>query len=676
MASGLLFSPIRVGAQRLRNRVLMAPIATGYAEADGSVSERLLGFYHARGAGGAAAVIVGSALVDPIGRGIERQLAAFDDRFVAGLAALAAAVHEGGGAVWLQLTHAGRQTTSALAGGQPVAPSRLAASGPGAETPRAMARREIASVVEAFAAAAQRAAQAGFDGVELQAARGELLHQFLSSLSNRRRDRYGRDLAGRARLLLEVLRSTREAVGGELVLACQITAEDYADRGIHLEEAQHIARLLEQAGVDAVRVSAGMGPEVADAPLAAGVGEGTQAALAGGVKAALRRVPVAAGGRVLSSETAERLLREGSADLVAAGRAFLAEPHWARKIAEGRELAVIPCIGILGCLMRAGEPGTGCSVNPEAGHEHELAQAQPTTDEGRMTNGQDPALAKALRPSPVVLRRAVSRRIGILGAGLPALVAARIAAARGHDVRLWVGELPLGGLLGLRSSVPGNAEFGRVVLYYSRVLAELGLRIVDQPPHLADVDVLIDGRPGPAIVPPWATPSEEGKVWLAADVLQRDLLQLIPLGRRIAVVGDDAIAAETALFLAGWGRRPTVIAAAAGPFGDVHPMFARELRRRMDGYRIPVETGAKIVRWEPPVRQPRGRIVGRRDGKEMEVSPFHSVVLATGWVPRADLLPPGDAPAGDGSSFVVGDSTSPATLRDLTVYAMRLARRL
>jgi NADPH-dependent 2,4-dienoyl-CoA reductase/sulfur reductase-like enzyme len=433
------------------------------------------------------------------------------------------------------------------------------------------------------------------------------------------------------------------------------------------------------------------GAVASDAQLrfSAGVGEAVLADLAQRVKEAVG-VPVLAAGRILTGDGAEAVLRGGQADLLTVGRALLADPAWLAKTRAGLELEVAPCIGCMACYTPAPDGGIGCPVNGEAGREH-------------------------LPPLPGV---AVSRRVAVLGASLAGLEVARVAASRGHQVTLATVGLPLGGLLGLRAGVPGNAEFGRAFLYLGDRLVELGVSIADASPEevAAEAEVTVDCRAGEERRPGWA----RGRgVFPAGDILGRDLHEMYGIGRRVAVAGPGALAAEVALFLAGWGRRPTVIVPGPeeDPFPDVHPMHATRLRERLEGYRVPLVTGATPVAWRfdlqrkselvvrraPAARRAARRPNGASDGEET-LGPFQSVVTAEGWAPpagqRSRVQGGGQGPEGgaaseeehrwpqavfglrapdgvpDGARLVLGDTPFAEPLRDLVQYAHLLGRAL
>ena len=328
---------------------------------------------------------------------------------------------------------------------------------------------EVKRLIADFGTAAARARAAGFDGVELQAGHGNLIHQFLSRVTNKRRDRFGRGPAGRLRLLRDALighpQRRRRRLPHRRPHQRRRVDRTRLRRGPRAGDRPCRRRCRRRT---AIHVSAGTPEAREDIPFCAGVGEATLAGLAVSIRAALGpAVPIIASGRILSPETAEQLLTAGPADLVALGRALVADPAWPRKVAAGRSEEVWPCVGCMACQLPATEPGIGCPINAESGHESELTIA--------------PA------PQP--------RRVAIWGTGLPGLEAARVAALRGHEVTIYADDWPLGGLLGLRSVVPGLAEMGRAILAYATALKELAVPVLDGRPSPTDADVILDARP-------------------------------------------------------------------------------------------------------------------------------------------------------------------------------------
>lgn len=320
-----LFDPIEIGTLRLKNRIVMPPMATGLAIIRGEVTEALIRHYTRR-ARGPGLIVVEHSYVTRGGRLQERQLGIYDDELMPGLTRLTEAVHGHGTPIAIQLNHAGGRTTSEVCGVQPVAPSPVTLS---TERSRELTLDEIDGLVEAFGQGARRAVGAGFDVVEVHGAHGFLLNQFLSPLANQRDDPYGGVLENRARLPIRVVKRVREVEGEGFPLFYRLGADDMTPGGLTLEDGKAAAVMLVEAGVDVVDVSSGF---VGSRP-AGFEGQGYLIPLAEGIKGVVD-VPVIGVGGITRAEYADMIVREGRVDLVAVGRALLADPEWAIKAAR------------------------------------------------------------------------------------------------------------------------------------------------------------------------------------------------------------------------------------------------------------------------------------------------------------------------------------------------------
>lgn len=317
-----LFSPLSVRNMRLRNRIVFPPIATEHATTRGEATDYHPRHYGAVAHGGAGLIIVEHTYVRPDGRASDRQLGLYDESLIPGLAAVARAVHEGGACACLQITHAGGRTTQKVIGCRLVGPSAVPVPG-NTEKPRRLNQAEISQLRDAYVSAARRAVQAGFDGVEIHGAHGYLLGQFMSPLTNRRRDRYGGSLESRAAFPVEVIRAVREEIGDQVALLYRFGADDMVPGGITPEMAERIAPILAAAGVDILDVSGGLGGSGRDSLTE----QGYFVPLAGRIRRAAG-VPVIGVGNVRDPEYADRAVRE-TLDLVAIGRVQLSNPRWA-----------------------------------------------------------------------------------------------------------------------------------------------------------------------------------------------------------------------------------------------------------------------------------------------------------------------------------------------------------
>lgn len=326
----VLLKPIQAGSLLLHNRLVMPPMATGKSGADGKVSRELLDYYAGKTHGGyIGLVIVEHSYVSPEGKASQGQLSAADDGVVAGLRSLAAVIRKNGSRAVMQLNHAGSAASVDVTGLTPVGPSPIPNPRRG-DRPRELTAGGIGGVVRAFAEAARRVKEAGFDGVEIHSAHGYLLNQFFSPLTNKRTDAYGGGVLGRIRIHLEVIEGVREAVGEDFPLLLRLGASDFTPGGTTIEDSVTAAKEFAKAGVCILDISGGFSGYTVPGL----TGQGFFAPLTRAIKAAVP-IPVILTGGITEAQAAERLLREEQADLIGVGRAILQDSGWAREAVTG-----------------------------------------------------------------------------------------------------------------------------------------------------------------------------------------------------------------------------------------------------------------------------------------------------------------------------------------------------
>jgi 2,4-dienoyl-CoA reductase-like NADH-dependent reductase (Old Yellow Enzyme family) len=323
-----LFSPLAFAGLTLRNRVAMPPMWSGKATSEGFVTPAIIEYHRVRAAAGTALVIVEHSFVHPQGRHSSTQLGVHDDECVEGLKRLSAAIRAEGAVACLQISHAGARASSRVTGMPVVAPSPVAtAREDRPDTPTALTGGQIEEAVEAFARAAGRARTAGFDAVEIHAAHGFLLSQFLSPLTNHRTDRYGGDHEGRTRIHLETLAAVRRRTGDDFPVFVRLGMHDERPGGLTLSPACWTAAQLASAGAALIDVSGGLAGS--DDP---GRGPGYFVGYAEALKAVID-VPVLVAGGISDPRMADLIIRSGRADIVGIGRAMLDDPGWTRAAA-------------------------------------------------------------------------------------------------------------------------------------------------------------------------------------------------------------------------------------------------------------------------------------------------------------------------------------------------------
>lgn len=629
----LLFTPFRLGNLELKNRLVMSPL--------GLSLETVESYFHyclARARGGAGLIILGGNIFQPCS-GVMPDI--FHPAHGELLERLAGEVHAQGCKFGIQFVHIGRQTSMKTMGIPPVAPSPIP-DPVFREMPEVISREGIKALVERFAEAALRAKQLGFDLVEIHAAHGYLLSSFLSPHANQRTDEYGGDAEGRARILLEVIGRIREEVGTDFTLGCRFNGADNYPGGVTTEESKVTARLLEEAGIDYLSVSAGVygASTVIIAPFYAPVG--CYVPLAAEVKKVVR-VPVIAVGRINDPWLAEEILASGKADLIAMGRALLADPDLPNKAARGEFDEIRPCLSCnKGCLrfIDTGKPTT-CVVNPELGRESEMALV-PAVD---------------------------LRRVLVVGGGLAGLECARVAAARGHEVALYEEDEELGGQWLLASAAPYKEHFSQLTSYLVRQSRKLGVRL--ELGKRATGEVVAAEKPDVVVIATGAEPvlpnipgAEREHVLQAWDVLAGR----VQTGEQVLVVGGNAVGLETAHFLAVRGKRVTVAEMLGYVGADMVPTVRFHLQRKLSeaGVRLCPETKVMSIEADRVV-------VTTKDG-EQSWEGFDTVVLAVGAKSRNGLREriKGVVP----EIYVIGDAVQPRSSLEAMHEAAEVGRKI
>ena len=578
---------------QLKNRLFMAPIGTGFP------IEQLTRFLAARAMGGVAMITTGETCVHPGGRaGMKNETLIETDAHVAPLAELARTVKNAGAKIILQLNHAGRYSFASLTGREAVAPSAVM-SGYTGETPRELTTTEADDLVIAFANAAARAREAGFDGVEFCGSSGYLISQFLSPVTNKRTDKYGGDAVGRAAFIISILKETRRVVGADFNICVKFDADDGMSGGVTLNESKQFAPLLVEAGADRLHVWAGW-HEASRPMLPMSVPAGAFVYLAEEIKKVVS-VPVSTVGRINTPELAAKIISEGRADLVGLARALMADADFVNKAREGRAGEIRRCTACCHCFdslakaIRSGEEmRLVCAVNPELGWEG----------------------MNAVRPS------ANPRRVAVVGAGPAGMEAARVAALRGHRVTLYEKEERIGGMVNLSFVPPHKEELKGVIDYYASQMAKNNIElklskefdINEMRAVNPDVVVLATG----AGINSVKIPGAEGRSVTATEVLSGEA----QAGGTAVVIGGGMIGLETAEYLADKGCRVTVvemdkIAKDIGP--TMRWDFVSRIRRKMN---ILSQTRVLEVRGNSVLVLDRNNI-----GKEINAD---TVVIASG----------------------------------------------
>ena len=671
-----LLSPISIGTMELRNRIVMAPMGVEIVDSDGQANEGIVRYYEERARGGAGLIITEvAAIAYPSGANSMHQLGMSQDSFIPALEELTTAVHRHGGKIAVQLVHHGKISRVDTAKGNDVfVPSipewhgslsmiqdltdaelglMAAANGGGSPKYKAMSHADIAQVTQDFVEAARRAKEAGFDGVEIHGAHGYLLSGFLSKQWNLRDDEYGGSIENRSRFLCEVLQAVKARVGDDYPVWCRLDAVEYlTPDGIVFEDTEVTARLAVEAGADAIHLSA-----YGDMTSASAFTEGTlphreakHSALSGRLKKTVG-VPVIGVGRI-QPHTGEEMIAHGKADLIAMGRQMLADPETAKKLTEGREADIRPCINCYVCVAQPFfDQRVRCSVNPVLANEVELGEIERT-------------------------KAPTTKRVVVIGGGPAGMEAARVAALRGHDVTLFEASDHLGGALRFAALV--YEPNLRLLNWLTRQMKEQGVDV--RLTTAADIEAIRTIGPDVLIVATGAArerstlPGADKRLVVDGDDLRAMLTgsgdvaaalkklpftgriaatigrrfgllddpgrlaklteHYMPIGKNVVIVGGGLVGIELAEFLVDRDRSVTVLEEGSVLATEMaHPRRWRVLTDLRDhGARL--LTGATVTRIDD------GSVTYAVDGESATVD-VDSVVIATGLVPDesvADLL--------------------------------------
>ncbi len=622
-----LFRPLDLGHIVLPNRILMGSMHTGLEERPDGM-ERLAAFYAERARGGAALLVTGGFSPDDAGNlgPHPAMMASGTDRDRH--RPITRAVHDAGGRICLQVLHAGRYGKH----GRTVAPSAIK-SPINPVVPRALEAPEIERTLDAFAASAVLAREAGYDGVEVMGSEGYLITQFLAPRTNQRTDEWGGSLENRMRFAVEAVRRTRRAVGADFIVIYRISALELVEGGLTGEEILQVARAIETAG--ASLINTGIGWHEARIPTI------SQAVPRGGFAWATRRlkdaleIPVIASNRINAPEVGEEILARGDADMVSLARALLADAEFANKAKAGDRAGINVCIACnQACLDHIFDGRfASCLVNPRAGRETKLT-----------------------------FERAKNRKsIAVVGGGPAGLSCAAIAAERGHAVTLYEKGAELGGQFNLAKKVPGKQEFAESVAYFAERLRRAGVRVLlnAEPSEqtLQDFDevVLATGvDPRRPDIPGLGHKSVVGY----ADVLAGRAA----VGEKVAIVGMGGIAFDVALYLLERASRSTLDPQAFRSHWGISPSGGLiEMEKEKPAHRITMlkrshtpfgHTLGKTTGWVHRTELARAGVkmlMGveyrriddaglhiARDGKE-ELVPADTVILCAGQVSRRPL---------------------------------------
>lgn len=579
MKYDMLFSPMKIGNLKIKNRIVMAPMLMGFGQFNGNATDKMIDYYEERAKGGTGLIITEITRVNDLsGASSFGQLAASNDRNIESMHKLAERVHEHGAKIFVELHHPGRQNVNLMMNTVPisvlcdkilpgnsysrllygsivplgkklvekdlffktVSPSKTERSKFSESANKELSKKQIKKIISQFAESALRVKKSGCDGVELHASHGYLIQQFLSPATNRRTDEYGGSLENRMRFLLEIIDGVREKCGRDFPLIVRLTVDEMYEKigqkgkGYTLAEGLKMAKILNDKGIDAIDVSSA-GYDTFNYWLEPTTFEcGWRKNLAEEVKKVVD-IPVIAANLIRSPEQAEKQLQAGIQDFVSLGRPHIADPYWAAKAASGRENEIKRCVCCLYCfesMMNGAYIGDNghCSVNPFVGRESEELKQ----------NGN-------------------GRKAVIIGAGAAGLMAAELLAKRKFDVVVLEKESCAGGQINLADKPPHKEKLhwciDDLVVNAEKAGAQI-LFCINATKEIIDSyspEIVINATGGNAVHPK-AFSGEN--VVTVTDILNGSV---VLSDKKVCVIGSGMTGLETSELLCEQGNKVSVI---------------------------------------------------------------------------------------------------------------------
>ncbi len=619
-----------MGSLSLRNRFIMSPVKTAYGTKEGEVTPRQLLFYRQIGEGGVAAIVTEPMSVLLNGREHPKQVRVEDDKFIPELKKIVDVIHKTGALAIGHINHAGRAANQKVIGETPYAPSEIGC--PSTETTaREMSGKEIEEVIKAFGEAARRVEEAGYDALEVQMGHGYLVAQFLSPLTNKRDDEYGKDPLLFARRVLDSIKEKTS-----LPINVRISGSEFLDGGLSPESPilKDLLSLLEEKKVNAIHVGFGNACDVP--PWYYGhmaIPEAPQLEVFEKIRK-LTSLPLIAAGRMGDPDKIEKVLDMGY-DGIALGRSLIADPLFVSKLESGKKDEILFCGRCLqGCLVKVKEGvGIDCIANPLVGKEPVQEASQ-------------------------------KKKVVIIGGGPAGMESAILLSDRGHNVILFEKEATLGGQANLAPLASGKASMERL-LDYMRRNAEKKAKVVKGKDVTLDMvqkenpDVIIVATGAAPNVPPIPGlkdyPHQTGHDYFRTGSVKGD---------RIMILGGGMIGMEAAEQLMEKGKEVMVVEMLPDVARDMEPITKKILFSKIEG-KVKILVNTKVKEFTPD------GVIAIQDDKEINLGNFDDVILTVGTHPVADIYEQVKDLAKE--VYVIGDAKKPGQIYHATHQAYDLA---
>lgn len=601
MNNTALFNPIKISNLTIKNRFVMPAMESGTTK-NNHFTEQSIGYFLARAKGGFGLIITDYTAIDPRGIGIPDEAGLWDDAFIPGLKELTDQIHQNSEAkIFTQLHHSGLMCVEKTTGVPPKGPSAIASPNY-KEKVSALTKDEIHTLVEQYGDAALRAKKAGFDGVEVHAAHGYQIAQFLSKFSNKRTDEYGGSYENRFRFANEIIQNIKEKCGNDFPMLFRISCEEFMESGNTIEDAIIYCQMAEQAGVHAIHASTGTGIGgniVTPHYFRPGFNTDNAAKIKKVVN-----IPVIAVGRINDPALASSIIKEGKADMVTLGRQSICDPEFPNKVQDGRENETFHCTGCMQrCYYSPGceddDTGVSCMLNPFSGKETRWS-IEPATQK---------------------------KKIAVIGAGPGGLEAAWVLAARGHDVTVYEKNDIAGGNFRLAAVPPMKQDLAHAIYTYTELCKKYNAKIIynseitESTLSNIEADAIILATGAKPLIP--RIPGlKDHKIITANTILDGET---ILSGENILILGGGLVGCETAEFLNMYNNSITIV--------DMAPALAKECVKRsravliknLEKHHVASYLNTKISGIT------KDGIVGEQDGKEITLSGYTKIVMALGY---------------------------------------------
>ncbi|ADQ08089.1 NADH:flavin oxidoreductase/NADH oxidase [Caldicellulosiruptor hydrothermalis 108] len=638
-----LFSKAKIGTMEIKNRIVFTAMGNALASPDGTVSQKDIHFYAARAKGGVGLIITECTVVDERGKGNTRQICVYDDKFIPGLKALADEIHKYDAKIVAQIYHPGRQGISAINGNLSMpAPSKIECKVV-RQPVEEMTIEQIEDMIDKFINAAVRVKKAGIDGVEIHAAHGYLVNQFLSPYTNKRTDKYGGSLENRMRFLEEIILGIREKCGKDYPLLVRLSVDEFLgliglpEEGLHLEESIKIAQRLEALGVDALDISCGIYETMNVAWEPISFDQGWKIYLAETIKKAVN-IPVIAVSVIRDPEYADQLIKEGKIDFAGSARQHFADPEWANKAKEGRVNEIRKCISCLYCmetLMKADLTGIPCqcAINIQAGREDELSSFKED-GEGKI--------------------------VAIIGAGPAGLEAARVLALRRYKPIVFEKSDKIGGMLQLGCKPPKKEKIKWLIDYLKSQIEKMGIEVrynsvptIETLKALNPYAVFIAHGSKP-LIPQTIAGIESKNVLTIEDVLSG---KITLNNKKVTVVGSGLTGLETAHYLAENNNDVSIFEMAdeIGPGAYFQNLI--DVLNHLKAFNVKLYPKRKLVKIDENIA-----IFENTETKVQEQYEFDYIVLSLGRVPNKEYVD--EIKSNFDKVFILGDAKEIGTIRN------------